>query len=102
MLIESIFNIDLDSQMQREKEAAIETILDRDQTILKFRDLVHKLKEQIESNVKSTDNGNGNANTIVEAIDFKQMFAESKAYTRAIGNYYIRGTFIRNNLLTVC
>lgn len=37
-----------------------------------------------ESNTKSTDNGKGNANTIVEAIDFKQMFAESKAYTRAI------------------
>lgn len=83
--------------MQREKDAAIETILDRDQTILKFRELVHKLNEQIielrdrasnseesNANAKSTDNGKSNANTIVEAIDFKQMFAESKAYTRAI------------------
>lgn len=78
--------------MQREKDAAIETILDRDQTILKFRELVHKLNEQIvelrdrASNAadSKTDAGKTNANQIVEAIDFKQMFAESKAYTRAI------------------
>lgn len=30
------------------------------------------------------ENSKTNANTLVEAIDFKQMFAESKAYTRAI------------------
>lgn len=78
--------------MQREKDAAIETILDRDQTILKFRELVHKLNEQIvelrdrASNAQDNkiDTGKSNANQIVEAIDFKQMFAESKAYTRAI------------------
>lgn len=79
-------------EMQREKDAAIETILDRDQTILKFRELVHKLNEQIvelrdrASNAQDNklDSGKNNANQIVEAIDFKQMFAESKAYTRAI------------------
>ncbi|XP_031635957.1 dynactin subunit 1 isoform X2 [Contarinia nasturtii] len=79
-------------EMQREKDAAIETILDRDQTILKFRDLVHKLNEQITelrdraSNAQGSkiDTNKSNANQIVEAIDFKQMFAESKAYTRAI------------------
>lgn len=78
--------------MQREKDAAIETILDRDQTILKFRELVHKLNEQIvelrdrASNAQDNkiETGKNNANQIVEAIDFKQMFAESKAYTRAI------------------
>lgn len=78
--------------MQREKDAAIETILDRDQTILKFRELVHKLNEQITelrdraSNAQDnkSDTNKTNANQIVEAIDFKQMFAESKAYTRAI------------------
>lgn len=78
--------------MQREKDAAIETILDRDQTILKFRELVHKLNEQIvelrDRATNAQDNklesGKNNANQIVEAIDFKQMFAESKAYTRAI------------------
>lgn len=82
--------------MQREKDAALETILDRDQTILKFRELVHKLNEQIvelrdratsssQENPKQMDVGKGgNANNLVEAIDFKKMFAESKAYTRAI------------------
>lgn len=78
--------------MQREKDAAIETILDRDQTILKFRELVHKLNEQIvelrdrASNAQDNkaDAAKSSASQIVEAIDFKQMFAESKAYTRAI------------------
>lgn len=78
--------------MQREKDAAIETILDRDQTILKFRELVHKLNEQIvelrdrASNTQDnkSDATKANANQIVEAIDFKKMFADSKAYTRAI------------------
>lgn len=79
-------------QMQREKDAALETIVDRDQTILKFRELVHKLNEQITelrdraSNAQDSksDSAKNNTNQIVEAIDFKQMFAESKAYTRAI------------------
>lgn len=34
-------------EMMREKEAALETIVDRDQTIMKFRELVHKLNEQL-------------------------------------------------------
>lgn len=80
--------------MQREKDAAIETVLDRDQTILKFRELVHKLNEQIvelrdratnsQDNDVKVDNTKNSATNIVETIDFKQMFAESKAYTRAI------------------
>lgn len=79
--------------MQREKDAAIETIVDRDQTILKFRELVHKLNEQIvelkdravnAQDSKSSDSNKNSASQLVEAIDFKQMFAESKAYTRAI------------------
>lgn len=67
-------------------------MLDRDQTILKFRELVHKLNEQIvelrdramSSQEAKFESTKAAANTIVEAIDFKQMFAESKAYTRAI------------------
>lgn len=82
--------------MLREKDAALETILDRDQTILKFRELVQKLNDQIQelreratsvetsSNQQQIVRNKNSANTIVEAIDFKQMFAESKAYTRAI------------------
>lgn len=34
-------------EMLREKEAALETVADRDQTILKFRELVQKLNEII-------------------------------------------------------
>lgn len=70
----------------REKDAALETILDRDQTILKFRELVQKLNDQqIELRDKidqeTTKPGRDN---LTETIDFKQMFAETKAYTRAI------------------
>lgn len=77
-------------QALREKDAALETIIDRDQTILKFRELVQKLNDQIQdlreraSTAETNPNRKGNANNIVESIDFKQMFAESKAYTRAI------------------
>lgn len=81
--------------MQRERDAAMETVVDRDSTILKFRELVHKLNEQIielrdrasnsQQNTNRFDGPQSNANLVeVEAIDFKQMFAESKAYTRAI------------------
>lgn len=89
--------------MVREKDAAIETILDRDQTILKFRELVQKLNDQIVELRESRENANdlslnsssgggggrhltGSADQMaaVDAMDFKQMFAESKAYTRAI------------------
>lgn len=75
--------------MVREKDAAFETILDRDQTILKFRELVQKLNEQMQElrekaatePLKSTTSKD---TSLSETIDFKQMFAESKAYTRAI------------------
>lgn len=66
----------------------METIIDRDQTILKFRELVQKLNDQVQDlrERASTNEPDRkvNANNIVESIDFKQMFAESKAYTRAI------------------
>lgn len=70
----------------REKDAALETILDRDQTILKFRELVQKLNEQMldlrdKERVSPIQIAN---DSIADTIDFKQMFAESKAYTRAI------------------
>ncbi|XP_055377619.1 dynactin subunit 1 isoform X3 [Condylostylus longicornis] len=77
-------------EMLREKEAALETVVDRDQTILKFRELVQKLNDQIvEMREKVTQNNENNKlsptkNSIAETIDFKQMFAESKAFTRAI------------------
>lgn len=78
------------TQALREKDAALETIIDRDQTVLKFRELVQKLNDQIQdlrdraTSAETVPNRKGNAANIVETIDFKQMFAESKAYTRAI------------------
>lgn len=70
----------------RERDATLETIVDRDQTIIKFRELVQKLNDQLmemrernETSTKSSPKEN-----IADTIDFKQMFAESKAFTRAI------------------
>uniref|UniRef100_A0A182JQ22 Dynactin subunit 1 n=1 Tax=Anopheles christyi TaxID=43041 RepID=A0A182JQ22_9DIPT len=77
----------------REKDAALETIVDRDQTILKFRELVQRLNEQCqelrerlnqESNKQQQQQQAKDTALITETIDFKQMFAESKAFTRAI------------------
>ena len=61
--------------------------MDRDQTILKFRELVQKLNEQLtdlRDRAPTEPVKQQNSETIAESIDFKQMFAESKAYTRAI------------------
>lgn len=71
----------------REKEAALETVLDREQTIIKFRELVQKLNEQFqelrEKVNQETTNKNG-TQEMAEIIDYKQVLAESKAHTRAI------------------
>lgn len=71
----------------REKEAALETVLDRDQTILKFRELVQRLNEQcqdLRDKVNKDSSTVTSTEQITETIDFKQVFAESKAHTRAI------------------
>lgn len=69
----------------REKDAALETVLDRDQTILKFRELVSRLNEQaMDLRDKVNHESSGRENRLTETIDFKQVFAESKAHTRAI------------------
>uniref|UniRef100_A0A6B2EBH0 Dynactin subunit 1 n=1 Tax=Phlebotomus kandelakii TaxID=1109342 RepID=A0A6B2EBH0_9DIPT len=70
----------------REKDAALETIVDRDQTILKFRELVQKLNDQLQDMREKVnqETTKPSKDTIAETIDFKQMFAESKAFTRAI------------------
>ncbi|XP_034655972.1 dynactin subunit 1 [Drosophila subobscura] len=74
----------------RERDAAIETIYDRDQTITKFRELVQKLNEQLTELRERTSSNEDKSlqdpslKLATETIDYKQMFAESKAYTRAI------------------
>lgn len=70
----------------REKDAALETVLDRDQTILKFRELVQRLNDQVQDlreklNSESTTSTREHG---ISEIDFKQMFADAKAHTRAI------------------
>lgn len=75
--------------MQRERDAAIETIYDRDQTVNKFRELVLKLNEQIAGMREKSNIGSGGQNpdqqiVTTESVDYNQMFAETKAYTRAI------------------
>lgn len=75
------------SQVMRELDASMETILDRDQTIVKFRELVQKLNDQnaeLRDRAASNEPIKQNSAAIAEAIDFKQVFAESKAHTRAI------------------
>jgi dynactin 1 len=69
----------------REKDAALETVLDRDQTIMKFRELVQRLNEQtMNLRDKLNQESSGKEHGLGETIDFKQVFAESKAHTRAI------------------
>lgn len=71
----------------REKDAALETVLDRDQTIFKFRELVQRLNEQaqeLREKLNQESQNAGKEHRITETIDFKQVFAESKAHTRAI------------------
>lgn len=71
----------------REKDAALETVLDRDQTIFKFRELVQRLNDQaqeLREKLNQESQNAGKEHRIADTIDFKQVFAESKAHTRAI------------------
>lgn len=71
----------------REKDAALETVLDRDQTIFKFRELVQRLNDQtqeLREKLNQESQNAGKEHRLTETIDFKQVFAESKAHTRAI------------------
>lgn len=69
----------------RERDATLETIVDRDQTIIKFRELVQRLNDQaMEMRERSETSTKSIKENIADTIDFKQMFAESKAFTRAI------------------
>lgn len=69
----------------RERDATLETIVDRDQTIIKFRELVQKLNDQMmEMREQTETSSKAPKENIADTIDFKQMFAESKAFTRAI------------------
>ena len=81
----------------RARDAAYEIIHDHETTITKFRDLVNKVQEQnleLRASLEkqsSSKSGMGSEagdmpafSNVSEIIDFKKMFAESKAHSRAI------------------
>ncbi|KAG5677570.1 hypothetical protein PVAND_007319 [Polypedilum vanderplanki] len=71
----------------RERDAALETVLDRDQTILKFRELVQRLNEQtqeLRDKINRDSRLGDGEHKIADTIDFKQIFTDAKAHTRAI------------------
>lgn len=72
----------------REKENALEGLADRELTIVKFRELVQKLREQCQDLQiqlqKESTNQDSMKMSIPEMLDFKKMFAETKAQARAI------------------
>ncbi|XP_039275802.1 dynactin subunit 1 [Nilaparvata lugens] len=72
----------------KQKEAVLESLADRELTILKFRELVHKLQDQCIDLRAQLERESSSKATIAAAIpeiqDFKKMFAETKAHARAI------------------
>ncbi|KAF7279198.1 hypothetical protein GWI33_007604 [Rhynchophorus ferrugineus] len=69
----------------RERDAAMETIADRESTINKFRSLVQQLQEQslnLQGQLEKETSKPMKA--LPEIIDFKKMFTETKAHTKAI------------------
>nr|CAD7194602.1 unnamed protein product [Timema douglasi] len=72
-------------ESQREKEAALETLADREQTIAKFRELVQRLQEHNQELQQQLETVSSRpVSALPEMLDFKKMFAETKAHTRAI------------------
>lgn len=69
----------------REKEAAFETVADRELTIAKFRELVNRQREHSQVLQEQLERESSKPVTAMpEILDFKKMFAETKAHTKAI------------------
>ncbi|XP_033327660.1 dynactin subunit 1 isoform X2 [Megalopta genalis] len=75
----------------RHRDAAMETLADRELTITKFRELTHQLQEQcmqLQQRVQSTETskpGMGGAEQqLAEILDFQKTFAETRAQTKAV------------------
>lgn len=72
-------------QALRDRDAALETIADREATINKFRELVHKLQEQsLDLQHRLEKETSKPVTMLPEILDFKKMFIETKAHTKAI------------------
>ncbi|XP_076758442.1 dynactin subunit 1 isoform X5 [Xylocopa sonorina] len=75
----------------RHRDAALETLADRELTITKFRELTHQLQDQclqLQQRVQSTETskfGMGGAEQqLAEILDFQKTFAETRAQTKAV------------------
>ncbi|XP_017892569.1 dynactin subunit 1 isoform X2 [Ceratina calcarata] len=73
----------------RHRDAAMETLADRELTITKFRELTRQLQEQcmqLQQRVQSTESsGMGGAEQqLAEILDFQKTFAETRAQTKAV------------------
>ena len=76
-------------EIQRDKEAALEVILDHENTINKFRLFVQQVQDQNrdlkDALEKETSKPvSGTMGVSHEMLDFKKMFAETKAHAKAI------------------
>eukprot|EP00090_Calanus_glacialis_P001815 TRINITY_DN11349_c0_g1_i1.p1 TRINITY_DN11349_c0_g1~~TRINITY_DN11349_c0_g1_i1.p1 ORF type:complete len:1330 (-),score=541.02 TRINITY_DN11349_c0_g1_i1:124-4113(-) len=76
-------------EIQRDKEAALEVILDHENTINKFRSFVQQVQDQNrelkDALEKETSKPvSGTMGVSHEMLDFKKMFAETKAHAKAI------------------
>ncbi|XP_045128447.1 dynactin subunit 1-like isoform X5 [Portunus trituberculatus] len=72
-------------EVMREREASNEVIVDQDGTIKKFRELVQKQQEQnMDLRHALEKETNKPIGTPSEIIDFKKMFTETKAHSKAI------------------
>ncbi|RZC39748.1 dynactin subunit 1 [Asbolus verrucosus] len=72
-------------QAMRDRDAALETIADREATINKFRELVQKLQEQsLNLQQRLEKETSKPVSALPEILDFKKMFTETKAHTKAI------------------
>ncbi|XP_018403080.1 PREDICTED: dynactin subunit 1 isoform X1 [Cyphomyrmex costatus] len=76
---------------QRHRDAALETLADRELTITKFRELTHQLQEQclqLQQRVHSTESTKtsvrGADQQLAEILDFQKTFAETRAQTKAV------------------
>ncbi|KAL3270021.1 hypothetical protein HHI36_009077 [Cryptolaemus montrouzieri] len=72
-------------QAMRDRDAALETIADRESTISKFRELVQKLRDQsLDLQDRLERETSKPVSSLPEILDFKKMFSENKAHTKAI------------------
>ncbi|XP_073970364.1 dynactin subunit 1-like isoform X3 [Rhodnius prolixus] len=75
-------------EAQRKTESVLESLADRELTIVKFRELVHRIQEEnqeLRSQLEiSSKTSSLSTSVIPEMLDFKKMFAETKAHARAI------------------